>query len=190
MKTIVFFIEGKAEREMLNGLLSNVIPRDKGINIRYQTFQGKQDLEKNLVRRLRHWNLPDSAFVIMRDQDFEDCQVVKQGLVDLCQKSDKDNFLVRIACRELESFYLGDLKAVEEGLGIKGIAKQQRRKEFRNPDMIHKPSKKLKHLTDDRYHKVQGSRDIAPHLSLVGNYSHSFTVLIEGIQDIVKGTSR
>ena len=49
---------------------------------RYIVFQGKQDLEKNLVKRLRGWPLPGFVFVVMRDQGAGDCVTVKKdGLI-------------------------------------------------------------------------------------------------------------
>jgi len=62
------------------------------------------------------WQLPESVFVIILDQDSSDCHVVKQRLFELCTQAKKGDALIRVACRELESFYLGDLVAVEKGL--------------------------------------------------------------------------
>lgn len=119
MKTIVFFLEEPSAREMLAGILPRILPDD--MQIRYIVFQGKQDLEKKLQAKLRGWMLPDSIFVVMRDQDSGDCKAIKNKLVGLCREAGKDGVLVRVACRELESFYLGDLVAVEKGLGLKGL---------------------------------------------------------------------
>ena len=119
MKTIVFFLEELSARRMLEGVLPRLIPAD--VTVQYVVFQGKSDLENQLVRKLRFWLLPDSLFVVLRDQDSGDCQVIKRRLADLCQQAGKSEALVRIACRELESFYIGDLAAVERGLGIRGL---------------------------------------------------------------------
>lgn len=91
MKTIVFFLEGPSEKEMLLGLLPKILPAD--MDVRYLVFRGKQDLEKNLVRRLRGWQVPDSVFVVMRDQDAGDCHHIKAGLEDLCRERS-----IRLAC--------------------------------------------------------------------------------------------
>lgn len=133
MKTIVFFLEEPSAREMLEGVLPRVIPPEAmlKIDIQYRIFRGKQDLEKNLVKRLREWQRPRSVFVIMRDQDAGDCIVVKQKLVDLCRQSGKHNVLVRVACHELESFYLGDLRAVESGLKLSGVSLKQNHRKSR-----------------------------------------------------------
>jgi len=185
MKTIVFFLEEPSAREMLEGVLPRFLPEN--IQIRYLVFQGKQDLEKNLKKKLRGWRLPDSIFVVIRDQDSGDCKAVKAKLADLCNEAGRDGVLIRVACRELESFYLGDLAAVEQGLGLKGLKAQQQKKKFRNPDSLVNPAEELVRLTKNTYAKVAGSRAIAPYLSLEFTCSKSFEMLLSGIKNIVKG---
>ena len=189
MSTIVFFLEEPSAREMLKGVLPRVLPPD--VETEYIVFQGKQDMEKKLERRLRLWQRPDTRFVVMRDQDSGDCRQIKIRLTELCKASGQQSVLVRIACRELESFYLGDLQAVEAGLGLKGLAKQQNARKYRAPDQLESPSHELKVLSGTRgYRKVEGSRDIGPYLRLDGaNTSHSFNVLIEGIRRLVFSTA-
>jgi hypothetical protein len=96
--------------------------------------------------------------------------------------------LVRVACRELESFYLGDLVAVEMGLGISGLAAKQNTRKYRNPDALGSPSDELNRLTKGEYQKVAGSRAIAPHLDTQKNKSHSFHVLLTGILRLMAAT--
>jgi hypothetical protein len=184
MKNIVFFLEEPSAREMLAGVLPRILPDN--IQIRYFVFRGKQDLEKNLKNKLRGWRIPDSVFVVMRDQDSGDCKAIKAKLTDLCREVGREGVLVRVACRELESFYLGDLVAVEQGLGLKGLGRQQQKKKFRNPDELVNPAEELYRLTGNRYDKVAGSRAIAPNLSLEVNRSNSFRVLLSGIANLVK----
>jgi len=184
MKTLVFFLEEPSAKEMLAGVLPRILPEN--IQIRYIVFQGKQDMEKNLKRKLNGWQLPDSVFIVMRDQDSGNCKAIKTKLVGLCKQAGKGDVLVRVACRELESFYLGDLAAVEQGLGLKGIKGQQQRKKFRDPDALGSPAEELFRLTKNAYDKVAGSRAIAPYLSLEANCSRSFRVLLSGIRNIAE----
>lgn len=108
---------------MLEGLLPRLPPEN--ITPRYIVFNGKQDLEKRLVHRLRHYLAPDARFVVLRDQDSGDCRLVKKQLIEKCREAGRTDTLVRIACHELESWYLADLAAVESGLEIKGLAARQ-----------------------------------------------------------------
>ena len=184
MKTIVFFLEEPSAKEMLEGLLPRILPAE--VNTRFLVFKGKQDLEKNLVGKLRGWQLPKSVFVVMRDQDAGDCDVIKRNLVDLCRLAGKGDALVRVACRELESFYLGDLDAVEKALEITGVSKMQENSKFRNPDRLSNPSTELEKLTKGIYQKVSGSRAIGQYLAPGNNRSHSFNVLLGGIRKMVE----
>ena len=183
MTTLVFFLEEPSAKEMLRGVLPKILP--EYITPRFIVFEGKQDLEKQLVRKLRLWRQPDSRFIILRDQDAGDCLKIKHHLVEKCREAERPDAIVRIACHELESFYLGDLLAVEKGLEINGVAKRQNQKKFRQPDNLPGPARELKALTDKRYQKISGSRSIAPHLDPGKNRSHSFNVLLQGIKKIV-----
>ena len=183
MRTIVFFLEEPSAREMLLGLLPRVLPAD--LVPCFVVFEGKQDLEKQLERKLRGWQVPNSMFVVLRDQDAGDCQTIKSRLADKCRSAGQPQSLIRIACRELESWYLGDLAAVERALGIKNLARSQSRRRFTEPDKVVHPSGELGQLTKQAYQKVAGSRAIGPELSLTGNRSHSFLVFLDGIRKLI-----
>jgi hypothetical protein len=172
---------------MLEGILPRLLPEN--ITVQYIVFQGKHDLEKNIEKKLKNWLLPDTGFLVMRDQDAQDCSEVKSGLVEKVKRAGKSGqTCVRIACRELESFYLGDLFAVEQGLERKGLARKQDQERFRTPDIIHKPSTELDRLTSGTYRKIAGSRGIGRHLDIEGaNTSHSFNVLLKGIRKLTSG---
>lgn len=180
MMTIVFFLEEPSAMEMLKGVLPNIIP--EFIIPRFIVFDGKYDMEKQLERRIRLWKEPNSRFLILRDQDSGDCNVIKKNLLEICKKGHQSDAIVRIACHELENFYLGDLEAVEKGLEIQGIAKMKYKSKYRQPDRISNAAQELKQLTKNRYQKVSGSRAIGIHMNLNSNLSHSFNVLIEGIK--------
>lgn len=184
MKELVFLLEEESAEEMLKGLLPKILP--SGIIPRFITFEGKQDLEKQLTRRIRGYNNPLARFVVLRDQDSTPaCTTVKARLVELCAASGRSGVLVRIACRELESFYLADLAAVERGLGLGGLVNQQDGRKFRCPDSLGSPALELKNLTKGRYQKVGGSRGIAPFLDLDNMRSPSFRNLVAGIRRVV-----
>jgi len=147
-------------------------------------FQGKSDLEKQLVKRIKGYLNPNARFIVMRDQDSSpDCKALKNSLLARCVQSGRQPIpLVRIACRELESFYLADLAAVENAMNMKGLARQQNNKKFRNPDYLSSPSKELAVLTQQRYQKVSDSRVIGRHLDVNNQRSVSFKNLIAGIR--------
>lgn len=181
MKHLVFFLEEPSAREMLKGLVPKLISKD--VVVRYIVFEGKQDLEKQLSKRIRGWMTPESGFVVMRDQDAGECIAIKNKLQTICQEAGKPRAIVRIACRELESWYFGDLAAVEAGLGLQNLTRHARSKKYRSPDHIVSPSRELGKVTQNAYRKVAGSRAIGPHMqtSPQKNTSVSFNYFIEGI---------
>ncbi len=180
MKHLVFLLEERSAEELLRSLAPRVIPPE--VETHYLVFEGKQDLEKQLVRRLRGWLRPETRFVVLRDQDAGDCRTVKRRLVDLCSEGRHPEAVVRIACRELESWYLGDLAAVEKGLGLPGLARHQAKAKFRSPDSLSSPSQELQALTGGQYQKVAGSRAIGAHLDLTANCSPSFQAFLGGLR--------
>jgi hypothetical protein len=167
-------------------MLESLLPRmlDQRINVRLLDFEGKQDLEKQMVKRMRGYINPYARFIVIRDQDSApDCNVIKAELLNRCADANRLNVtLVRIACHELESFYLADLAAVEASLEISGLARHQKSSKFRSPDTLQKPSKELLVLTKHRYQKVSSSRLIGQHLDIANTRSISFRNLILGIQ--------
>lgn len=167
-------------------MLETLLPRmlDESIAVRCVPFEGKQDLEKQLTHKIRAYQNQRARFIVLRDQDSHpDCKAVKQHLLALCQASGKaEKCLVRIACRELEAFYLADLVAVERGLVLKGLAGQQQSRRFRSPDTLGSPSAELKTLTKKGYEKIAGSRAIGQYLDLGNKRSPSFRNLIAAIR--------
>lgn len=184
MRELVFFLEERSAAVMLEGLLPKLLPDD--VVPRYITFEGKQDLEGQLVRRLRGYRNPNALFVVMRDQDAQpNCKAIKRKLERLCTQAGRRGVLIRIACKELEAFYLADLDAVERGLGIGGIAAQQATRRFRDPDRLNSAKEELRRLTNHRYQPVEGSRAIGPCLDPENGRSRSFRNLVAGIRRLV-----
>ncbi len=183
MSEVVFFLEERSAQVMLEGLLPRL-----GFSlaqVRFVVFEGKSDLERQIERKLRAWLRPDSRFVILRDQDAGDCTAIKEALVERCRRAGRPGVLVRIACHELESWYLGDLAAVETALGLRSLARHQNSAKFRQPDRLANPSQELRLLTANRYQKVGGSRLIGPHLSLTTNSSQSYQVFLRGLRNLM-----
>ncbi len=182
MKELVFLVEGEAEKHLLAALLPRLLP--DGIGHRVIPFEGKQDMEKRMGLRIRSYQNPNARFIVLRDQDSHaDCVAVKQSLQARCQGTGREaHCLVRIACTELETFYLADLAAVAQALEMPGLVKHQENRKFRSPDQLGSPSQELKALTKNRYEKRAGSRAIGQHLALENNRSPSFRHFVAGIR--------
>lgn len=182
MKELVFLLEEESAKAFLESLLPRIL--DGSVITRLIAFEGKQDLEKQLTRKIRGYTNPNARFIVMRDQDSSpDCRAVKAYLLQKCQDAGKlQQSLVRIACKELESFYLADLGAVESALALTGLAKHQNKAAYRNPDSCQNPSKVLAKLTRDNYQKVSHSREIGLEIDVQNTRSGSFKNLISGIK--------
>lgn len=181
MKHLVLFLEEASAKAAFEGLLPRFLPED--VTVQYVVFEGKSDMEKQLERKLRGWIQPNTGFLVLRDQDAADCHDVKKKLLQICQRAGKPGAVVRVACRELESWYFGDLAAVELALGIPNLSAQSRKAKYREPDAIHAPSSELKKITNQTYQKIAGSREIGKFLSPDPdqNTSISFRHFINGI---------
>ena len=186
MTHLVFFLEEPSAKEMLQGMLPKILPEQ--ITTQYVVFEGKQDLEKRLSKKLSAWRSPDTLFVVMRDQDSGNCIAIKETLIDKCTKAGKPNTLVRIVCKELESFYLGDLKAVAQAIGPSNLESKQQSRLYRDPDKLNNAKNQLKMIAPT-YQPLSGSRDIGKLLNIEENQSTSFNALVKGIRRLVDNTS-
>jgi Domain of unknown function (DUF4276) len=183
MRTLVIFLEEPSARAMLEGLLPRVLP--ESVRPQYIVFEGKQDLDKRLESRRRGWCQADSLFMVIRDQDSGDCLKIKAILAEKCVAAGRPHALVRIACRELESWYLGDLPAVAAAFELPNLPRYSNTAKFRQPDQLGNPAEELNKLVHGRYQKMADSRALGPRLSLTENRSRSFQVLLEGIHRLV-----
>ncbi len=188
MKQLVFLLEELSMKEVLQVLLPQLLPPGEQIDFKLIVHEGKRDLETSIVRKLRAWQNTQAWFVILRDQDAADCLALKQKLHDLCASSGRTNYQVRIVCRELESWFLGDLRAISLAFNLPKLAKLTGKQKYRAPDRLGNAADELKNLVGT-YQKVGGARAIAPHLDLIQNRSHSFHIFIAGIKRIVDAMS-
>jgi hypothetical protein len=130
--------------------------------------------------------MKNTKVVIMRDQDtFNDCRRLKQRLIESCGFTavsyPKDRILVRIPCRELESWYFGDLETTGERLNIHLDTKNLRKK-YGNPDKI-MAANELSKLTNKG--KTKMAKLVDGDLSIEGNTSHSFNVFVSGLKSFL-----
>ena len=176
---LVFMLEEASMKAVLDLILPKILPP----NVSFQTIShnGKSDLRKSIPIKLRGWSEPDVQFIIVHDQDSSDCFQLKQHLSALCNPYGR-NVLVRIACRELESWYFGDLKAVSLAYNQNLVPLSEKRK-YRIPDAIENPKEELKRLVP-KHQQISGARMIASHMDPCINTSQSFNALVHGIKRI------
>ena len=180
---LVFMLEEKSAKNFLEAILPQILP--SCVSWRCIAHQGKGDLRKDISKKMQRWQNPKARFIILQDQDAADCKKLKSDLKKLCDSTPHPNALVRIACRELESWYWGDLEAVEKAYPGNKIGRLRNRARYRKPDNIVAPSEALeRHIPN--FQKGEASRTIPKHMCLDGNSSDSFNCLIEGIRKQAK----
>jgi hypothetical protein len=177
MSRIVFLIEEYSMKVLLDGLLPRLVP---GLQFLCVPHEGKQDLEKSIPKKLRAWREPGVCFVVLRDNDAGDCRELKDRLIALCRDGGREDVLVRIACQELEAWYLGEPAAMADVFGNEQLRNMGSKARYRDPDAVVRPSEEIEKLVPE-FQKVSGARLMAKRLSRDGNSSRSFQVLIEGI---------
>jgi hypothetical protein len=176
----VFFLEEESMEHFLHGLLPRVIPKHYPSCLLLK-HEGKSHLLQSLHTKLRAWRDPNARFIVLHDQDSNDCHALKQELVEVCRNANHQDAIIRIVCRELESWYLGNLSAVEEAFGLTALVKKYDNKaRFRNPDTIGSPAEELMRIVPE-YRKVSGSQSIGAVFDHTTVNSKSFEVFLTGL---------
>ena len=178
MKQLVFLLEERSMKILLEGLLPRLMPEIPFICIPHE---GKKDLEKSIPRKLKAWRDPETLFVIIQDNDGGDCQLLKARLMSMSRGTNRADVLVRIACQELEAWYFGEPAAMAKAFGNDQLKEIGHKAQYRDPDSIQKPSKELAQLIPE-FQKISGARGMAAHLTRNGNSSRSFQVTMEGLE--------
>lgn len=178
---IIFLLEERSMKEVLDVLLPKILPED--VKFRTIPHSGKSDLQQSIPRKVKAWNTPDTKFVIVQDQDSADCAALKKRLLELAKPAERE-VLVRIACRELEAWYFGDLDAVSQAYGkdLRGLAKKRK---YRVPDEIVNPKRELQQILP-KHQQIEGARKISRYMTIEGNTSQSFRCFVDGVKQFAK----
>jgi hypothetical protein len=164
---IVFLTEEESMKVTLERLISTKWPTAvQGVEWIVLCFQGKSDLEKNVLTKMQQWNYGDPHFIVLR---------VKERLRQKADGAGKP-FSVRIVCNELESWFLGELNAVEAAFPASRATLLKNTAKYRNPDLLTNASDELHKLVDISG-KVSRAKAIAEHFKPDDCVSHSFSEL-------------
>ncbi len=145
---------------------------------------GKADLLKSVPRKLKAWREPDVRFVVIIDNDNRKCEQLKTELLRVCHEAGRDDALIRIACQELEAWYLGSPEALAAAFADPTLPDRLKKPRFRDPDRLSKPSEVLARLIP-AFQKVSGARAVARYIHRERNTSASFMTFVAGMDRIV-----
>lgn len=146
-----FLLEERSIKIVLEEILPKLIPEH--ITYKCIPHQGKQDLAKSIPIKIKAFQFsPSTEFVIVHDQDSHDCKELKTKLKQICQTAGKPDVMIRIICHELESWFLGDLAAVEKAYNLNphSLSRKQTQGKFRAPDRLNSAKEELKKLLPEK----------------------------------------
>lgn len=181
---VEILVEELSMSEFLKGFLPRILSEKYILEQNYfiRPHNGKNDLQKSIpkkIRGFRNFHQP-TKFVIVHDQDSNDCRTLKKELQGLCGAA---SVLIRIPCRELESWYLGDMDSLEALYPRFKSAQYRHRKAFRNPDEC-SAAAELERLIPE-FQKVAAARSMASRIAITTNTSPSFQAFVRGLEQFL-----
>jgi hypothetical protein len=178
---LIFLLEERSAKLFLDALLPRILP--SGVGFLTIPHDGKQDLRRSIPRKLKAWQQPEDRFFVVHDQDSSDCRTLKAELQRLCLGAGRSDAKIRIACRELEAWYLGDLASLDTIYGSH-LQRLKDSKLFRNPDAAVNPSHELLRRIP-AFSKTDAARRLGHIIDLQNNGSSSFRLLVETVRQLL-----
>ena len=189
MQQLEFLLEERSMEEVLKVLLPKILPAQWQLyqNVFLRVHEGKSDLQRSIPRKIRTYaHMPHPvAVIVLHDQDAGDCRELKNHLLDLCQQPGVNvPYLIRIVCRELEAWYLGDMEAIERAYPHFRANRYKNKAKFRNPDSCNAKDELRKILPE--LQQIGSAQAIAPHLNTSANSSDSFKQFVQGLSSFLQ----
>lgn len=182
---VEFFLEEESMKHFLEGFLPKILPDGFKLNENcfLRPFNGKSDLMSNLPRKFKTFNsnfYEPVKIVVLHDKDSNDCIQLKQSILDIHRTHSDVPILVRIVCIELESWYLGDMDALQEAFPDFNKERYQNKAKYRNPDILNGYDELKKIIPT--FQKVAGAKIIGIAASSTSNKSESFNQFVSGLR--------
>lgn len=182
------FTEELSCKSLVDRIVPGLLP--KGADFHVYDHQGKQDLEQALKSTVPSISrIPDSRILITIDQDNSNCKQLKVKLLNLIEGKCLCPYMIRIICRKLECWYLGDLQAIKAAYPRFDPDKHTHASAFRNVDNIQNaPEKMLKIVPElnkrEYLPKLEFSRKVSAHLNIDRNTSTSFRHFVSAVRKL------
>ena len=202
-------LEEPSAETALRVLVPRIVPGAvEGRHFATRVFAGKDDLLRKLPSRLRGYApwaaSADVRVLVLVDRDDDDCVALKKNLDQLAVEAglrvhrsgtpgSGGEFKARVACEEIEAWYLGDpsaLRAVYPRLPRNFESRQR----FRDVDSVKGGTwERLEKLLQDAGYfsnglrKLEIARALAPVLSLETNGSPSFVAFCQAVRECCPG---
>jgi hypothetical protein len=140
--------------------------------------QGAGDLENSIRIKIPALFNNESRFLILRDQDLNDCIRIKERIFNSLPERVRPKCIVRIACRELESWYIAQPSALQRS----GVLKSALPNSIlsKNPDSIIDPKREL-HRRSHKSGQIWLAQKISNHIDLHNFRSLSFRFFVQSL---------
>lgn len=170
----------------LRGLLPRILPDDYAVDVNcfIRPHEGKSDLKKSIPKKIKaypRYGYPVKVLII-HDQDSNDCVLLKKSLSDLMVGSQTPT-VIRIACRELENWYLGDFDSIESLFPSVKADQLKHKAKYRNPDNL-TGSDEMEKLSKD-FSKTGTARLMGTIIEIPNNNSPSFGQFVSGLSKLI-----
>lgn len=173
---IVILVEEKSSGIVIEGIASTL-----GLTQRVKVFKhdGFGDLKNSIPRKLNADHPDSTRFIVLCDADETNCSQRKRQIIELIPCAKRSRTIVRIACRELEAWYLAQPNAVQRGRALKSNI--PKKLSSRDPDQIANVKETFLRLAHSRG-QIELARKIGPHLDPNDRRSKSFGHFISALQ--------
>lgn len=182
--TIEILVEELSMKCFLEGILPRIANQNVALNENcfIRKHEGKQDLQKQLPGKIRAFSRFSTSIkvIVIQDQDTSDCFNLKSHLSELILNNGNIPHLIRIACRELEAWYLGDMNSLEKVYPNFKAKKYIKKSKFRNPDNCNAFDEIRKIIPE--FQKVKAAEEISSIINIETNNSPSFQNFITGFK--------
>ncbi len=168
-------------------ILPKILPKGYKLNDNcfLRPHEGKNDLKKSIPNKIKvfsNFHIP-TKIIIIHDQDSNDCKKLKEGLIQLCTSNGDCPVLIRIPCKELENWYLGDMDAIGAVYPKFKPEKYKNKATYRNVDQCFGAYELEKIIKT--FQKGFASKNIPNFMNLENNNSTSFNHLISGLHNFL-----
>ena len=194
IRHIEIHVEGKSDEIIIRRLAGKIFTGHNHLTWAVKAYDGWPAMQSILPARLKVAISRSNVFtIILIDQDSADCRERKKKFTQLIPPQLLPRCKVRIACREIENWMLGDLDAVEKAdpsskaIRLKGQAGFRLSSEIENQQGWESLGRISKFRT-----KSAAAIAIAPHLSVEQgvNKAASFQAFVSVLRAISKGYGR
>jgi Domain of unknown function (DUF4276) len=177
---IVILVEEKSSAIVIQELVNRL---NLASRVRILKHDGLGDLQNSIPRKFAAEPSTETRFIILCDSDGQDCIKRKELLRNLVPKAMRPRTTIRIACEELEAWYLAQPNALARA----GVLKKRIPNKFQsnNPDNIRQPKEHLRRLAHD-LGQIAMARKIGPHLNCDDRRSKSYFHFLSALHNAAK----